>query len=246
MPHHPTKLLFASLILLSVWQTPGRAGTLEMAYEVNLGGAQIMAADFTGQSGQGNYSGTFSAKTTGVSKLFSKVRLSLVAKGRVKSGKLVPTRFDYERKKNSKTKTRQLAFDAAGKLVTEGQDYSETLLPSLSGSLFDPISGLFGLTQTDKPCNSKRRIFDGSDVYDISTQPSGGTADRPVCNLIYKPIAGDDVDDGDTESKTYEITFIRGTAEFPFIPISLTGSSKGVPFDVTASAVSIDGAAFSY
>ena len=217
-----------------------------MTYEVNLGGAQIMAAEFRGQLEQGTYSGNFTAKTTGVSKLFSKVRLVLAAQGKRKGSTLLPTRFDYERKKNSKTKTRQLNFDATGKVVTDGQDYADTLLLPLASAVFDPISGLFGLTQTDKPCNSKRRIFDGSDIYDISTKPSGGTADKPVCALIYKPIAGDDVDDGDTESKTYEITFTRGTGDFPYIPVSLTGSSKGVPFDVTSKAVSIDGATIDF
>lgn len=222
------------------------AGTLDISYDVSLGGARIMAADFTADKRADQYTGRFHAKTTGVSKLFSKVRLELSVNGRVAGGKLAPLQYHHERSKNGKAKERAVAFTNKGKVVTEGQDYPGTLLPALDGTLTDPISGLLTLTVTSKPCNMKLRAFDGRDVFDISTKPAGGDGNRLVCSLTYTPVAGNDVDEGDTDAKTYELTLVKATGDFAYIPIMLTGSSKGVPFDVTATNVNIDGTAFSY
>lgn len=222
------------------------AGSLDINYDINMGGARIMAADFQAVQDGGSYSGAFKAKTTGVSKLFSKVRLKLDVQGAVQDESLRPSAYSYERSKNGKSKTRDIRFTGKGKVQTDGQDYPTTLLPALDGVLTDPISGVLSLALTAKPCNVKLRGFDGRDVFDISTKPKSSGDGRVVCTLTYTPVAGNDVDEGDTDSKSYELTLVKGAGDFPYIPVSLSGSSKGVPFDVTATSVSIDGSALNY
>jgi Protein of unknown function (DUF3108) len=245
MKAKPFRVVWASLALVTVLHARAGAATLEISYGVNLGGAQIMAADFGATLSKTLYSGTFKAKTTGVSKLFSKTRYVLTTQGKAKTGQLLPLVSQYERQKNGKTRTRKLVFDGT-MIVTEGQDFPASALPALDSPVADPISAVFAMTVTDNPCNYRTRVFDGRDVYDISTRPKGGSAARPVCALTYKPIAGDDVDNGDTASQSYDITFATAAGAFTFVPINLTGSSKGVPFDVTATAVTIDGAALAF
>jgi Protein of unknown function (DUF3108) len=237
--------LWASVAVLLLCQSPARGGTLDISYAVSLGGAQIMEAGFSATVSKSAYTGEFTAKTTGVSKLFSKTRYRLTTRGKVKTSQLLPIASDYERQKNGKTRNRSLAFEDST-ILTEGQDFPPSVLPYLGSPVLDPISATFAMALIADPCNFRTRVFDGRDVYDIRTRPLGGTADKPVCNLIYKPVAGDDVDNGDRDTMTYDITFARAAGDFSFVPVSLSGSSKGVPFDVTATALSIDGAAFSY
>ena len=64
--------------------------------------------------------------------------------------------------------------------------------------------------------------------------------------MVYTPLAGGDVDDGDTAPIRYEITMAPMGEARGYMPIRVTGSTKGVGFEASATSVTVNGAALSY
>jgi Protein of unknown function (DUF3108) len=222
------------------------ADTVSVDYDVSLGGSRIMKASYSAQFDEATYTANFSAKTVGVSKVFSKVKLNLSVNGRFTKNGLQPVQYGYFRKKNDKTKERNLQFNGDGSLKTEGSGYEEPILAALKKNITDPLSMLLKVSRSDKPCSGKHRSFDGRDVFDISLSPVSSDNGRLVCKLVYKPVAGGDVDDGETEAVIYGITLAPTKTAQTYVTISVSGSSKGVPFSVDATSVSVNGTALSY
>jgi Protein of unknown function (DUF3108) len=215
---------------------------IAVSYDVSLGGSRIMKASYAVDIAGDSYRSELEAKTTGMSKLFSKIRLNLSASGSVADDGVVPQRYDYSRKKNDKFKERKLAFSQSGELMLQGQDYDATIVKALSKQVMDPLSMLLKLSRSDTPCKGKHRAFDGRDVFDV-TLSGGSTAGETVtCAMVYKPVAGGDVEDGDTEPKAYEITLLRVGGGKGHVPLRITGSVNGVGFEVNARAVTVNGA----
>jgi Protein of unknown function (DUF3108) len=210
------------------------ADTVAVDYDVSLAGSRIMKANYSAQLDDEKYAANLSAKTVGVSKVFSKIKLNLSASGRFTKNGLVPVQYGYFRKKNDKTKERNLQFNGDGSLKTDGAGYEQPILAAVKKSIMD------------KPCSGKHRSFDGRDVFDISLTTVSADNGRLVCKLVYQPIAGGDVDDGETEPVTYSITLAPTNTAQNYVAVSVSGSSKGVPFSVDARSVSVNGAALSF
>jgi hypothetical protein len=172
--------------------------------------------------------------------------LSLNANGSLQKTSLTPQSYNYFRKKNDKQKERSLKFSANGDLQTNGTDYDKSILAAVNESVMDPLSMLLKLSRAKSPCSGKHRAFDGRDVFDISLSGGGKSGETLTCKVVYTPVAGGEVDDGDTEPKSYEITLAPiGNAQ-GYVPVRIAGSSKGVGFDVNATAVTINGAPLAY
>jgi hypothetical protein len=214
-------------------------------YDISLGGARVMKASYNATIGKDEYQAALDAKSVGMSKWLSKIRLNLSAQGTMDGGTLVPASYNYARKKNDKNKKRNLSF-SGGELVTTGADYDAKILSALDGKVLDPLTMLLKLGRSEKPCSGKHRAFDGRDVFDIKLSNGGNEGDRVTCKAVYTPVAGGDVDDGDTDPQNYEITLAPLGGDRGFIPIRITGTTKGVGFEVSATAVSLNGAALSY
>jgi Protein of unknown function (DUF3108) len=236
---------FAALLVLSPLQATA-AEQIAVNYDVLFGGARIMKASYSATLGDGAYAATLDAKTVGVSKLLSKIKLSLSANGSLQKANLTPQSYNYFRKKNEKSKERNLKFATNGDLMTEGTDYDATILKAVNASVMDPLSMLLKLTRAKSPCSGKHRAFDGRDVFDITLSNGGKSGETLTCKIVYTPVAGGEVEDGDTEPKRYEITLAPiGNAQ-GYVPVRIAGSTKGVGFDVNATAVTVNGAPLAY
>jgi Protein of unknown function (DUF3108) len=222
------------------------ADTVAIDYNVSLGGSRVMKANYSAQFDDKTYSANFSAKTVGVSKVFSKIKLNLSANGLFTKTGLQPVQYGYFRKKNDKTKERSLQFNTDGSLKTKGAGYEAPILAAVKTSIMDPLTMLLKVSRSNKPCSGKHRAFDGRDVFDMSLSPISNDNGRLVCKLVYKPVAGGDVDDGDTEAVAYQITLAPTNTAQNFVTVAISGSSKGVPFSVDATSVAVNGAALSY
>jgi Protein of unknown function (DUF3108) len=239
--------LSAGLLGAAVAASPAvAADRIAVSYDVSLGGSRIMKASYAVDIQEQAYTSVLEAKTTGVSKLFSKIKLNLTASGSVTDDAVLPKRYDYFRKKNDKLKKRNLSFEGSGQLITQGTDYDAAILKAVGKTVMDPLSMLLKLSRSESPCSGKHRAFDGRDVFDIKLNGSAKQESGITCTMIYTPIAGGDVEDGDTEPQTYEITLLRLENGKGFVPVRITGSTKGVGFEVHARSVSLNGAELSY
>jgi hypothetical protein len=222
------------------------ADTIAIDYDVSLGGSRIMKANYAAQLDDKTYTANFSAKTVGVSKVFSKIKLNLSANGQFTKTGLLPVQYGYFRKKNDKTKERGLQFNGDGTLKTEGAGYEEPILAAVKKNVMDPLSMLLKISRLDKPCSGKHRAFDGRDVFDVSLSTISEDDGRLNCKLVYKPIAGGDVDDGETSPVIYTITLARTNTAQSYVTVAVSGSTKGVPFSVDARSVTVNGAGLSF
>jgi hypothetical protein len=236
--------VFAAATL--VWgSTAFAADSVNADFDVSLGGARIMKASYAATIDGTQYTASFNAKTVGMSKLFSKIKLNLAAQGKVVDGAIRPQSYSYFRKKNDKTKERGLAFTGAGALKTDGAGYEADIVAAVSKGVIDPLSMVLKLSRSAKPCSGKHRAFDGRDVFDISLSGGGGGG-NVVCKITYKPVAGGDVAEGDTAPQRYEITLAPVGAGQGYVPVRITGTSKGAPFEANATSVSVNGTPLSY
>ncbi len=227
--------------------TPGIAAEVISAnYEVSLGGTRIMKADYTATLDDDSYSANLSAKTVGVSKVFSKIRMNLSVKGSLSEAGLKPASYAYYRKKNDNKRERNLSFSSDGSLITDGADYGATITAALNNKVMDPLSMLLKLGRSTKPCSGKHRAFDGRDVFDVSLSGNGKSGGTLTCKLVYTPVAGNEVDEGDTSPQTYEITLVPYGDQGAHMPVKFSGSSKGIGFEASATSVSVNGTPLSY
>lgn len=222
------------------------ADVISARYDVSLGGTRVMKADYSATLGDDSYSAALEAKTVGVSKLFSKIKLSLSANGSLTEDGVKPASYNYSRKKNDKRKERNLSFSANGGLVVNDGDYDDGIRAALNNKVMDPLSMLLKLSRADKPCSGKHRAFDGRDVFDLSLSGGGKAGGMLTCKMVYTPVAGNDVEDGDTSPKTYELTLAPLASGEGYFPVRLAGSTKGVGFEATAASVTVNGSALNY
>jgi Protein of unknown function (DUF3108) len=239
--------ILASVTVLSLWAAVPAfaADVISVRYDVSLGGTRVMKADYSATLSDDSYSAVLEAKTVGVSKMFSKIKLNLSANGTLSEAGLVPANYSYSRKKNDKRKERNLTFTPTGGLMMEGSDFGEGVRAALTSKVMDPLSMLLKLSRSDKPCSGKHRAFDGRDVFDVALS-GGGSGGTVNCKMVYTPVAGSDVEDGKTDPTTYEISLAPLGAGKGFVPVRIAGSTKGVGFEVTAADVSINGASLNY
>jgi hypothetical protein len=241
------KYIFAAVVSGFAWGGVAcAADVLSIDYDVSLGGSRIMKASYSATLNDETYSASLSAKTVGVSKMFSKIKLNLSAQGRVTNKGFLPASYNYFRKKNDKTKERALQFSADGSLKTDGAGYEDAIVAAAKKSAIDPLSMLLIISRSSKPCSGKHRAFDGRDVFDISLSSVGTTAGKLTCKLVYTPVAGGDVNDGETQPQIYEITLASTKTAQNYITIGIKGTTKGVPFSVDATSASLNGAAMSF
>jgi hypothetical protein len=221
------------------------ADQIAINYDITLGGARIMKASYDASIDAKTYKADFNAKTVGMSKLFSKVKLDLSASGAIAPDGLKPKRFRYERQKDGKARKRQVAFNVDGIVVTKGAKYKPAVEKALAGNVLDPVSIVSAIGASKTPCDVSFRTFDGQDVIDLKSSPKSQTGNLIVCSLTSMPIAGKDVEDGDAKRSTYQMTLVK-LADGTNVLVELTGTSSGVGFSVAATSVSFNGKEVNY
>jgi Protein of unknown function (DUF3108) len=242
-----TATLSAATVLLGLLTTPLLAAdTVTVSYDVSLGGANVMRADYAATLDNGGYTSSLNAKSVGVSKLFSKYNLSISASGKMDGAGVKPVQYGYFRKKNKKTKERAISFTPDGNLNVDVTNYGEAISATVKKGVTDPLTMVLKLSHTAQPCKGKHRVFDGRDVYDISLSGDAAGKGAVSCTVTYTPIAGAEFDEGDTEPTRYIIKLAPLGGKAGFVPVSMAGKSKGVAFNVDATGVTYNGAPVSY
>jgi hypothetical protein len=237
-------IVFGTAFLIAGLSPALADDSYQIDYDVNVGGARIMKADLKVTIDSDDYNASLNARSVGMSKLVKKIKLNLDAKGEAEKPDLVPVSFNYERKKNDKTKRRKLTFNQ-GKLVSQGTDFEPKVLAAIGDNTIDPLTMLLKLGRSSNPCSGKHRAFDGRDVFDVTFANAKKTGRQLDCTLIYTPIAGGDVEDGETDKVNYKISFVEGGTA-GYLPVRVSGSSTGISFDVTATEVSLNGSALTF
>jgi hypothetical protein len=236
------KNLTLSFVAMCLSVTVAAANEKVMArYDIEVGGARIMKASYEVILSTKNYRSALNVKSAGMSKWLSEIKLDLTTKGNLLDTSFEPNVYNYVRKKNDKTRKRAVKFNPDGTVKTEGTKYKDNLKTALQKPTLDPLTMLLRLGRATEPCSGQHRAFDGRDVFDIKLSKAGDQNGRIVCTVVYTPVAGGDVEDGDTDSKNYEMTLAPLGGSNGYIPILITGSMKGVPLSIEAKSVEVNG-----
>jgi Protein of unknown function (DUF3108) len=234
---------------------PALAGsTIEMRYAVEVAGAQVMKVSYSAAIAGSNFESELVAKTSGMSNVFSGYRMNWSAAGRYADGTFSPQSYENTRKKKSKkAKSTGITWESGGVAQATGAALPSAVSAALNGTSSDPLTAVLKIasSQGKKPCSGKFRVFDGRDVFDLSlslkkkiTLASAAGVPGLECSLTSTPVAGRAVDDGETKPDAYGLTLapIKSDGLTLYIPVRITGKSKGLSVTVTASSITIDGA----
>jgi hypothetical protein len=233
--------LFSLAVLTTIGSVVQAQDTFSARYEISVGGARVMKASYGATIDENAYSAKLTVKSAGMSKWFSEISLDLATKGKVAQSALLPVIYNYTRVKNDKTRKRAAQFAATGEIITEGTKHDAAVKAALTPATLDPLTTLLRLARSENPCQGKHRSFDGRDVFDMKLSGAGSENGRITCKIVYTPVAGGDVEDGDTDSKTYEITLAPLGGGNGYIPVRITGTTKGVGLEIEAKSVEVNG-----
>ncbi len=190
-----------------VVQGSGPASTVQLVWQVYLGGFNLgnigIKSSFAGNS----YSAVSRLKTAGVVNSFYEAIIDATSVGAVGGNGLVPQKYDSNTNNEKTNQKVGLVYSSAGIQLFSDPPYNTERFPVTEeqkrGTL-DPLSGLVfalsGISQsTAKPCGETVRVFDGRRRYDIElnyvgqdkVKTDGGYSGPAVkCTVIYKQLAG--------------------------------------------------------
>jgi hypothetical protein len=190
-----------------VVQGTGPASTVQLVWQVYLGGFNLgnigIKSSFAGNS----YSAVSRLKTAGVVNSFYEAIIDATSVGAVANTGLQPQKYDSNTNNEKTNQKVGLTYSAAGIQLFSDPPYNTERFPVTEdqkrGTL-DPLSGLVfalsGISQSaTKPCGETVRVFDGRRRYDIElnyvgqdkVKTDGGYSGPAVkCTVIYKQLAG--------------------------------------------------------
>lgn len=188
-------------------QTKGPASTVQLVWQVYLGGFNLgnigIKSSFSGNS----YSAVSRLKTAGVVNSFYEAVIDATSIGAVNAAGLSPQKYDSNTNNEKTNQKVGLTYTPAGIQLFSDPPYNTERFPVTEeqkrGTL-DPLSGLVfalsGVSHTaDKPCGDTVRVFDGRRRYDIElkfvgndkVKTDGGYSGPAVkCTVTYKQLAG--------------------------------------------------------
>jgi len=190
-----------------VMQGSGPASTVQLVWQVYLGGFNLgnigLKSSFAGNS----YSAVSRLKTAGVVNSFYEAVIDATSVGAVNSTGLSPQKYDSNTNNEKQNQKVGLTYSSAGIQLFSDPPYNTERFPVTEeqkrGTL-DPLSGLvFALSGVShsaaKPCGETVRVFDGRRRYDIElnyvgqdkVKTDGGYSGPAVkCTVVYKQLAG--------------------------------------------------------
>jgi hypothetical protein len=250
------KFLLAAIAASAAFSAAASAqtgDTLAASYNVEIAKVRVMEIKHSVTFSGNTYEATFRAKSRGMMNLFSKLRLNLSSKGRLKDGAFIPAAFEFERKRNDDNNAYSLAWNDSG-IANVVRDFKGDALKRLKAALAkgsrDPLAIILdsGLNGGAKPCTGTHRAYDGRDVYDMTFNPAGvGDGGKTIrCRISGVTVAGRDFEKSYPEPApvfTYESVLkavtLPGRERPVFIPTEVKGKVEGQTFRAT-----IDGLAF--
>jgi hypothetical protein len=252
-------LVFSAAALCLI--QPARAGTIDVGYVVEIAGSTVMKASYHADMTPGRFAAALTGKTSGVSSMLAGYKMNWAAEGSMNDRGFIPGTFENNRKKKSKkAKSTGLTWLPGGK-VTIGTHAGPAAVPAsvaaaLGKSSSDPLTAVLRMAnaQSGRPCSGRYRVYDGKDLFDLSlsfkksitlASASPSEAKALECRLTYAPVAGSAVDKGETAVETYGLFLapvkVPGVASAHYVPVRLTGKSKGLSVVISATAIAVDG-----
>ena len=195
--------------------TPVRAApeTLDVAYDLYLGGFQLGKAEMTADVDAASYSAHSTMRTAGVADALFKSRYVVHSSGIIDGGRVTPLSYDSEfRGRKKKYQLVKLAYEGLDPGPTwSDPEYGDrlTLWPVSPGEkrgTVDPLSAILFIllgssVEEDAPCGGVVPIFDGRRRYNLElshlgeesiTVRRGKVHKGPAlhCDMQYRRIAG--------------------------------------------------------
>lgn len=186
--------------------------TLEATYSISIAGVTIGRADATGRFTDSGYAAVIKGTTSGVSRLISDARATLLGSGRFSRKRVIPASYNLETSEGDFETHVRMSMRAGAitdllaiPSLREATDRIP-LNPEHKRDIVDPV-GAF-LVATDKPgiadgrriCDRTIKIFDGWQRFDVGlsykqTRLVTGTGAAydgrvVVCTARYIPVAG--------------------------------------------------------
>jgi hypothetical protein len=205
--------LAAVLLALGLPASPVHAETeLDASYGVTLAGIAIGRADAKARFTRAGYAAVIHGTTSGVSRLVSDARASLVGIGRYSPAAIAPASFTLDTLEGSFETHVRMSFADGGiseltarPRLPEAPDRVPLFREYLQG-VVDPVGAFLmpsagpGLSDGREVCAHRLRIFDGWQRYDVgltykeTRQVEGADeayrGDVVVCAARYIPVAG--------------------------------------------------------
>lgn len=190
-----------------VVQGTGPASTVQLVWQVYLGGFNLGNVGIKSSFAGNSYSAVSRLKTAGVVNSFYEAVIDATSVGAVNGGGLQPQKYDSNTNNEKTNQKVGLVYSSAGIQLFSDPPYNTERFPVTEeqkrGTL-DPLSGLVfalsGVSQSAaKPCGETVRVFDGRRRYDIElnyvgqdkVKTDGGYSGPAVkCTVIYKQLAG--------------------------------------------------------
>ncbi len=229
------------------------ADSISISYVASTSGAPVFKASLSANIDDSSYTASFSGKTTGLTNMLSKYKISLNASGTVNDGKLAPTKFNKATSKKKKDKFADLSFGSGGSftLVTHDgpQTESAAVLAAAKGKeAIDPLTAILRIAiaqgaEGAKPCSGTYRFYDGRDVGDLVFSLAKKIGATYQCKMTLKSVAGRNVENHDDKTVTYGLWLVPATSSKGtlYLPARLTGEYSGLSVAVEATGISVNG-----
>jgi Protein of unknown function (DUF3108) len=186
-------------------------GRFEARYSVSVAGIPVGQGVWTADIAEDQYTTAASGRVTGLARVLTDGEGFGAARGRVQSGRLVPTSYAITVTADHRPDEVRMAFARGGVKalhVEPPTPYSPDRVPVTEGhrrGVVDPLSagliqvGGSGELLTPEACQRSAPIFDGRQRYDLTLSfkrmervkaDKGYEGPVVVCMVVYQPLAG--------------------------------------------------------
>jgi len=209
-----SRLAAAVVATILIGPSPeARAETaLKVSYAISIAGLTIGRVDANGRFTETGYAAIIKGSTSGISRLVSDARATLVGSGRISGKRVVPASFNLETSESGFETHVRMSMRAGAitdllaiPALREAPD-RVPLTPEHQRDVVDPVGAFLsvvdkpGLADTESVCSRTINVFDGWQRYDIELSyketrlvtGAGEAYDGKVvaCTARYVPVAG--------------------------------------------------------
>jgi hypothetical protein len=258
------RIALAAAIVLAGAAAPAMAKpvrSVSVAYNVDVGPMTMTVVKYGLKLSEDALRSQVQIKSHGISRVFSEYTAQVEAESRAKGKSITPVRFHLVREREDSKREATLQWTGGTLDYSPKEKKPERrarIDNALNSKIADPVTAVLRIGTTgESPCPSVQQVFDGRDIFELVLTDKGmGKMDGdegysgPVrrCEVTWTPIAGRAVDKN-IPSDSYDVAFAP-VGELPsgrtlWLPVSMSGSLKGLRFKAYATKFKSDGAASS-
>jgi hypothetical protein len=188
-------------------QPTGTAHTLDIGYDIRMGGLTLMSIDLKAVVDQGHYAMTSLVSTKGLADVFVSSSVQALSTGDVIGRSIVPRSYNSDIQGGKNRQLVGLLYDDKGPLSVDAAPPYDSRFPvpePMKLSTVDPVSGLLFIAMgssvsPEAPCGVSVPVFDGRRRYDLKLDFSEndkvsakGAYEGPALHCIarYQRVAG--------------------------------------------------------